>query len=80
MRIRNRKVVKKYALPAVRDGDQNVDWREVAEKLLEQNQTLTAQNEILQKEINELSRPILWSTDPNVPAGHIYILPDLGVF
>lgn len=46
MRIRHRKIVKgprQVILPGVRDGDKNVDWRDVAAQLLEQNQELTRQ-------------------------------------
>lgn len=41
--IRAAKITLTTVLPGVRDGDKNVDWREVAERLLEQVNNLTRQ-------------------------------------
>lgn len=42
------KITLQTVLPGVRDGDQNVDWREVAERLLGQVNDLTRQLDEIQ--------------------------------
>lgn len=41
-------------LPGVRDGDLNIDWREVAEKLLIQNQDLVRQLEAREFDLSDI--------------------------